>query len=185
VFSIFHLDTKKAVATVGRDSVVCPALGDSRTLPDASSALATRISTVRLFGRSGARPLGSTIASMGEADDWLRAYAERANSARSLTASEELALIAEARAGDATARDTVLDANRRLVLAVARRAASRVPNLETRVRAGDVALGVALDKFDPSKGFRFSTYATWWIRQAIVGPGSGSAPSSAAPPNWN
>src|SRR4051794_28090907 len=105
---------------------------------------------------------------MQEPGEWLSEYQSEADAAPQLTASEETALLAALSAGDGSASDALLVAHKRLVLSVARNASTMgSPALETLVRAGDAALHIALDKFDPSKGCRFSIYATWWIRQAI------------------
>ena len=123
---------------------------------------------------------------MQDPGDWLSEYQSDADAAPQLTPSEEIALLSACHAGDGSASQALLAAHKRLVLAVARGASTAtLPSLEILVRAGDAGLHTALDKFDPSKGFRFSTYATWWIRQAIrraAGPAGGG---TSDPPNWN
>ena len=83
-----------------------------------------------------------------------------------LTAAEERELGARVQAGDQAARERMIEANLRLVVAVAKQV--RVPlGMEDRISEGNRGLIRAVDGFDPARGVRFSTYACWWIRQAI------------------
>ena len=84
-----------------------------------------------------------------------------------LTAAEELALAREMRAGDFEARQTLIERNLRLVVSIARHYVHRGVALPDLVEEGNLGLIHALEKYDPERGFRFSTYATWWIRQSI------------------
>lgn len=84
-----------------------------------------------------------------------------------LTAKEELALTLRARAGDFAARQKMIECNLRLVVNVAKHYINRGIPLLDLVEEGNLGLMHALEKFDPDRGFRFSTYATWWIRQNI------------------
>ncbi|HET9045777.1 MAG TPA: RNA polymerase sigma factor RpoS [Casimicrobiaceae bacterium] len=84
-----------------------------------------------------------------------------------LTADEELKLARAMRAGDFDARQTLIERNLRLVVSLARHYVHRGLALPDLVEEGNLGLIHALEKFDPERGFRFSTYATWWIRQAI------------------
>ena len=85
-----------------------------------------------------------------------------------LTPAEEQALARRARAGDRAAADQLAEANLRLVISLARRYVNRGLSLLDLIEEGNVGLLHAVRKFDPERGTRFSTYATWWIRQAIV-----------------
>jgi RNA polymerase primary sigma factor len=84
-----------------------------------------------------------------------------------LTAEEEIALTRKARAGDAKARQRLIESNMRLVINIARSYRSRLIPLEDLIQEGAIGLMHAVERYDPDKGFRLSTYATHWIRQAI------------------
>jgi RNA polymerase primary sigma factor len=85
-----------------------------------------------------------------------------------LDAAEEHALAVRVRAGDPDAERRLTEANLRLVISLARRYVNRGLSLLDLIEEGNVGLLQAVRKFDPNRGTRFSTYATWWIRQAIV-----------------
>src|SRR5256885_6519997 len=85
-----------------------------------------------------------------------------------LTVHEECSLTERIRHGDERARERMIEANLRLVVSVARHYNCRGMTFEDVVQEGIIGLMAAINKFDPSRGFRFSTYATYWIRQAIV-----------------
>ena len=84
-----------------------------------------------------------------------------------LTAEEEISLSTLARNGDAAAREHMINSNLRLVVSIAHRIPNSDMCLMDRISEGNIGLMKAVAKFDPSTGNRFSTYATWWIRQAI------------------
>ncbi|MBU4500552.1 MAG: sigma-70 family RNA polymerase sigma factor, partial [Gammaproteobacteria bacterium] len=84
-----------------------------------------------------------------------------------LTAVEEAALARRVVLGDFDARQTMIERNLRLVVNIAKHYANRGLTLLDLVEEGNLGLIHALEKFDPERGFRFSTYATWWIRQNI------------------
>jgi RNA polymerase nonessential primary-like sigma factor len=84
-----------------------------------------------------------------------------------LTAEEEAALARRVRKGDFDARQIMIERNLRLVVNIAKHYLNRGIPLLDLVEEGNLGLMHALDKFDPERGFRFSTYATWWIRQNI------------------
>ncbi len=101
-------------------------------------------------------------------DDPVKAYLKEIGQVPLLSAEEEQTLARAARAGDADARRRLSEANLRLVVSVAKRYAGRgLPFLDL-IQEGNLGLMKAAEKFEPDKGFKFSTYATWWIRQSIT-----------------
>ncbi len=87
---------------------------------------------------------------------------------RLLTAREEVILAVRAKSGDTAARQAMMEANIRLVMSIARRYTCKSLTFEDLVQEGILGLLEAINKFDTTRGLRFSTYATYWIRQAIV-----------------
>jgi RNA polymerase primary sigma factor len=109
-----------------------------------------------------------TMDSKREDDALQRRYLKEIIRYPLLSAEEEVDLARKARDGDLEARRTLIVANLRLVITIARTFSSyRVPFLDL-VEEGNLGLIKAVGKFDPDRGFRFSTYASWWIRQAMV-----------------
>lgn len=84
-----------------------------------------------------------------------------------LTAEQEKSLARELQAGNQRAKNSLIEANLRLVVCIARRYLNRGLSLPDLIEEGNLGLIHAVDKFDPENGARFSTYATWWIRQSI------------------
>ncbi len=99
--------------------------------------------------------------------DATRLYLREIGQARLLTAEEEIELARRIREGDERARARMIESNLRLVVKIARRYLNRGLALLDLIEEGNLGLIRAVEKFDPDKGFRFSTYATWWIRQTI------------------
>jgi RNA polymerase primary sigma factor len=102
------------------------------------------------------------------ADDSVRLYLREIGKIPLLSAEEELALAQRVVAGDKRAKDQMAEANMRLVVSIAKRYVGRGLDLLDLIQEGNTGLLRAVEKFDPDKGFKFSTYATWWIRQAIT-----------------
>ena len=101
-------------------------------------------------------------------DDSVRMYLREIGKIPLLTHEEELRLAKKSVEGDRRAKDKMAEANMRLVVSIAKRYSGRGLDLLDLIQEGNTGLLRAVDKFDPEKGFKFSTYATWWIRQAIT-----------------
>ncbi len=101
-------------------------------------------------------------------DDSVRLYLREIGKIPLLSAEEELALAQKVVKGDKRAKDKMAEANMRLVVSIAKRYSGRGLDFLDLIQEGNTGLLRAVEKFDPDKGFKFSTYATWWIRQAIT-----------------
>ncbi|WP_081432253.1 RNA polymerase sigma factor RpoS [Halorhodospira halophila] len=99
--------------------------------------------------------------------DATQLYLNEIGHASLLTAEEEVALARRVQQGDAAARARMIESNLRLVVKIARRYMNRGLAFLDLIEEGNLGLIRAVEKFDPERGFRFSTYATWWIRQTI------------------
>lgn len=107
-------------------------------------------------------PLGIKI------NDPVRMYLKEIGRVDLLSADEEVALATRIEAGDEEAKRRLAEANLRLVVSIAKRYVGRGMLFLDLIQEGNMGLMKAVEKFDHSKGFKFSTYATWWIRQAIT-----------------
>ncbi|MFL6009109.1 MAG: RNA polymerase sigma factor RpoD/SigA, partial [Rubrobacteraceae bacterium] len=105
---------------------------------------------------------------MMEAQDVLTQYLGRVRGGRLLDADEEKDLSRRARGGDMRARQILIESNLRLVISIAKKYRGRGVLFEDLIQEGNAGLIRAVEKFDPEMGNRFSTYATWWIRQAVT-----------------
>ena len=117
-------------------------------------------------GRPAVEPQEATVDEDYEPDNVQRYLAEIGTHPL-MTADEEREVATRARAGEFAARQQMIERNLRLVVSIAKRYAHRGLPLLDLVEEGNLGLIHALEKFEPERGFRFSTYATWWIRQAV------------------
>ncbi|MDO5754894.1 MAG: RNA polymerase sigma factor RpoD [Tissierellia bacterium] len=101
-------------------------------------------------------------------DDPVKMYLKEIGRVPLLTADEEVEIAKRMEAGDTTAASELAEANLRLVVSIAKRYVGRGMSFLDLIQEGNLGLMKAVDKFDYTKGFKFSTYATWWIRQAIT-----------------
>ena len=102
------------------------------------------------------------------ADDSVKMYLREIGKIPLLTPEEEQELSQKAAKGNKKAKDKMVEANMRLVVSIAKRYSGRGLDFLDLIQEGNTGLLRAVEKFDPEKGFKFSTYATWWIRQAIT-----------------
>jgi RNA polymerase primary sigma factor len=105
---------------------------------------------------------------MMETQDVLTQYLSRVRDGRLLDAAEERDLSRRAHEGDEQARKQLIKSNLRLVISIAKKYRGRGVPFEDLIQEGNAGLIRAVEKFDPEMGNRFSTYATWWIRQAVT-----------------
>ena len=103
-----------------------------------------------------------------KSSDSVKAYLQEIGSIPLLTAQQEVDLAHRVQQGDAEAKDMMIRANLRLVVSMARSYINRGLSFQDLIQEGNIGLMRAVEKYDPDKGFRFSTYATWWIRQSLV-----------------
>jgi RNA polymerase primary sigma factor len=102
------------------------------------------------------------------ANDSVRMYLSEIGRVELLTADEEIKLAKRIAKGDPVAKQKLAEANLRLVVSIAKKYIGRGLSFLDLIQEGNIGLFRAVEKFDPTRGFKFSTYATWWIRQAIT-----------------
>jgi len=131
--------------------------------PDAPGSLPAASEAPELPGAALAGP-GTTDEVSGDA---MRRYLAAVGSRPLLTAEQEYAYAVQVREGHFDARQKMIEHNLRLVVSIARNFQNRGVTFLDLIEEGNLGLIHALDRFEPERGFRFSTYATWWIRHAI------------------
>ena len=124
-----------------------------------------RIRTMRVPATTG---LTEEDLASGALDDPVRMYLREIGRVNLLTAQEEVQLAKKMEAGSMAARERLIKANLRLVVSVAKKYIGRGMSLLDLIQEGNIGLIRAVEKFDYRRGYKFSTYATWWIRQAIT-----------------
>ena len=110
----------------------------------------------------------SLVAEGVNIDDPVKVYLKEIGRVPLLTAEEEVELATRMKNGDVEAKKRLSEANLRLVVSIAKRYVGRGMQFLDLIQEGNLGLIKAVEKFDYTKGFKFSTYATWWIRQAIT-----------------
>ncbi|HEX8066452.1 MAG TPA: sigma-70 family RNA polymerase sigma factor [Thermoleophilaceae bacterium] len=122
-----------------------------------------------LFDEGGVVTAGLKPAQpQGGADDAVRSYLKSIGKVRLLTKEDEVRLAKRVEANDMEAKNALIEANLRLVVSIAKRYSGRGLTLLDLIQEGNLGLIRAVEKFDWRRGFKFSTYATWWIRQGIT-----------------
>jgi RNA polymerase primary sigma factor len=100
-------------------------------------------------------------------DDSVRMWLKRIGRIPLLNSDQEVALSRHAREGCTACKQILIESNLRLVVSIAKKFAGRGLSMQDLIQEGNMGLIRAVEKYDPERGFRFSTYATWWVRQAI------------------
>jgi RNA polymerase primary sigma factor len=122
-----------------------------------------------LFEEGGVVTSGLPVAPPeGGPEDSVRLYLKKIGKVRLLTREDEVRLARRAERNDMSAKNALVEANLRLVVSIAKRYTGRGLTLLDLIQEGNLGLIRAVEKFDWRRGFKFSTYATWWIRQAIT-----------------
>ncbi len=109
-----------------------------------------------------------SASSYGASDDPVHQYLKEIGNYPLLSVADEISLAKKMEQGDVSARQTLAESNLRLVVSIAKRYVGRGLSFLDLIQEGNLGLIKAVEKFDYTKGYKFSTYATWWIRQAIT-----------------
>jgi len=146
----------------------------SLTTPATVECPSARFSSIEGSGRpsgrfAGASPDRNQFGDLESVpvDDSVRMWLQRIGRIGLLSAEDEISLARCARAGCPNCKRILIEANLRLVVSIAKRFVNRGLGLQDLIQEGNMGLIRAVEKYDPDRGFRFSTYATWWVRQAI------------------
>jgi RNA polymerase nonessential primary-like sigma factor len=135
--------------------------------PEAIDQAATPVLATEAADTTEATKMPGEAEASTDSPDATQLYLKEIGRAPLLSAEEEKTLSRKALAGDAAAHRQMIESNLRLVVRIAKKYLNRGLPLLDLIEEGNLGLIRAVEKFDPERGFRFSTYATWWIRQAI------------------
>ena len=135
---------------------------------DDADALASSLSDEDVPDEKELQDISNLIVGDVKVNDSVKIYLKEIGKVRLLTAQEEVEIAQRIANGDEDAKQELINANLRLVISIAKRYAGRGMPFLDLIQEGNLGLMKAVDKFDYTKGFKFSTYATWWIRQAIT-----------------
>ncbi len=139
---------------------------DDGDVQDDSRALAG--AELRSLDAEAEDPEPSREAQQADVDDALGAYLREISRSRLLTKDEEIELAKQIERGSLEARRRMTESNLRLVVSIAKKYQNRGLSMLDLVQEGNLGLMRAVEKFDHRRGYKFSTYATWWIRQAVL-----------------
>lgn len=120
-----------------------------------------------LVAKEQAQPETDPLSEAEQGPDALSVYLRGVRRTPLFSPEEEFEVASRARAGDFAARQSMIEHNLRLVISIAKAYAGRGVPISDLIEEGNLGLMHAIDKFEPERGFRFSTYATWWIRQSV------------------
>ena len=150
--------------TPDADDVRVEAIAEESDVPEASTAAVLRPLRATAASNTAA---SSSWSGDGAGLDLLRTYVSQLDDGPLLTHEEEIELARAKDRGDQRAKDRLVECNLRLVISIARRYQGNGVPLLDLIQEGNIGLMRAVEKFDAEKGFKLSTYATWWIRQAV------------------
>jgi RNA polymerase primary sigma factor len=145
----------------------------AETPPREARCMAAKFEALECSARDHVRSVDHFEKSSGsdndaaQVEDSVRMWLQRIGRFGLLSAEDEIQLARCARAGCPRCKKILIEANLRLVVSIAKRFVNRGLGLQDLIQEGNMGLIRAVEKYDPDRGFRFSTYATWWVRQAI------------------
>ncbi len=166
-FHVVDMDAGQVEAQMDFDKLGDGTDGDSVELTAPPRSVYTDGAVPAFNSEWGERRNGAIPPSARGLGDATEMYMAEIGASELLSAEEEVTLARRVQDGDASARRRMIESNLRLVVKIARRYMNRGLPLIDLVEEGNLGLIRAVEKFDPERGFRFSTYATWWIRQAV------------------
>ncbi len=153
-----EIDVSDVLELIGKADLKDPTLGEIQAIEDDTLAAPPSEEELASYDDLGE----------GRLDDPVRMYLREIGKIKLLTPEEEQELAKKMAEGDEAARQRMSESNLRLVVSIAKRYVGRGMQLLDLIQEGNLGLMKAVEKFDYTKGYKFSTYATWWIRQSIT-----------------